>query len=267
MDDFEFDCDQTQWSAFNALWCAKASQLAYADGAQMDATLKGWGFSQLVSLNCRETSGFVAGNDKMVLVAFRGTEPEKLRDWMTDVDIPLVDFLGGKAHAGFARAITYVWDDMLAAIKSMQTNAQSLWFTGHSLGAALATLAAARLRLESDTAVNGLYTFGSPRVGDADLAMRFNQDFRSRNFRYVNNADVVTRVASRALGYRDVGTFLFFDKTGSIQSDMHWWNLFLNTVEGNMDDLLSGKVAPLDDHFIANYIANAEKNLGANPFA
>lgn len=67
-------------------------------------------------------------------------------------------------------------------------------------------------------------------------------------------------------GYRDVGTFVYFDHNGDVQADIHWWNQFLDTVKGDVTELLTGKVAPLDDHFIKNYVAMAEKNLGKNPF-
>jgi triacylglycerol lipase len=267
MPNFAFDAQQTAWSDRNALSCAMAAQLAYSDAPAVDAGIKSWGFSQSVFLDRRGTQGFLAGSDEMILVAFRGTEPAKLKDWMTDADVDPVGFLGGKVHAGFLRALRGIWDDLNAAIDTLQRRSQSLWITGHSLGAALATLATARFRLESGTPVHGLYTFGSPRVGDGDFGLRFNQDFQGQTFRYVNNADVVTRVPNRVpFGYRHVGTFLFFDDAGDIQSDVHWWNKFLNEVQGNIDDLLSGKIAALDDHFIANYIRNAQKNLGKNPF-
>ncbi|MCA9453043.1 MAG: hypothetical protein KC584_10520, partial [Nitrospira sp.] len=61
---------------------------------------------------------------------------------------------------------------------------RTFWFTGHSLGAALATLAADRY---GD--VQGLYTFGSPLVGDEGFA----RDFYVSGYRFVNNNDVVAR--------------------------------------------------------------------------
>ena len=263
----DFDANQTTWSDKNALGCALAAQLAYKDEATIQATTPGWGFTKSICFDEAHTHGFATGNETMVLVAFRGTDPEDLKNWMTDADVEPVGFLGGEVHLGFLRALRLVWDDMNRAIEALQTKSQSLWFAGHSLGAALATLATARLKIERGTPVNGLYTFGSPRVGDDDFAMAFNQNLEGQTFRYVNNADVVTRVPNRIpFGYRDVGTFLFFDAAGKIKADVHWWNKFLNTVTGSIDDLLSGKVAPLDNHFIANYIRNATKNLGVDPF-
>lgn len=58
---------------------------------------------------------------------------------------------------------------------------RSVWFTGHSLGAALATLAA-----DLFEPARGVCTLGSPRVGDVAFATLFDARFRQRSARYVN---------------------------------------------------------------------------------
>ena len=80
--------------------------------------------------------------------------------------------------------MSYVWRDIWQFIFK-QRKGRALWITVHSLGAALATLAVAKLRLEKDEPVNGLYTFGQPRTGDRDFAKNFNADFGNQTFRYV----------------------------------------------------------------------------------
>jgi triacylglycerol lipase len=266
MPDFKFDSKQTKWSGNNALACAMASELAYSYGATIAATAKKWGYPQSVFLDRRETQGFVASNSDMILVAFRGTEPKKLLDWMTDADIALTDFLGGKVHAGFLRALENIWDDLTSAIAALQTNSQSVWITGHSLGAALATLAAARFRLQFAKPVYGIYTYGSPRVGNTEFQMRFNQLCQLTTFRYVNNADAVTRVPLRETSYRHIGTFVYFNANGAIESDVHWWNQFVDSVTGDVEGFLTGKVAALNDHSMKNYVARCKSNLPINPF-
>jgi pimeloyl-ACP methyl ester carboxylesterase len=66
---------------------------------------------------------------------------------------------------------------------------RTVWFSGHSLGAALATLAAARF---PDT--KGVVTLGSPRVGDGTFVAAFDRRFSGRSLRYVNDTDIVTHV-------------------------------------------------------------------------
>ncbi len=261
---FDFSPSTTFWRAHNARWAAKAAQLVYQDSSAIRQTVKAWGFSRMHYLDRRETQAFVMCDNNLILVAFRGTEPVKLRDWMTDIDLALTPFPcgRGRVHAGFWRALSYVWTDLLEIIRQEQTTGQSLWFTGHSLGGALATLATARLRLEYDKPVNGLYTFGQPRVGDRDFAMYFNQDFKSRAFRYVNNNDVVTRVPTRKMDYSHIGTFLYYTEKGDLHNDMSWWNRFVETVKGELEDFLDPGPDFVKDHDIGAYVKNADKNLG-----
>ena len=201
----------------------------------------------------------------MIIVAFRGTEPKKLQDWLTDADFDLVEGPFGQVHDGFNRALRHVWRDLARSIKEFQDNGQSLWFTGHSLGAALATLAVATLR-EEDKPVHGLYTFGQPRTGDRHFERTFNADFKPRCFRFVNNNDVVTRVPLRAMKYSHVGTFLYFDADGNLTDDLHWWYRFLDRVEGRIEDLGKLGTDGIKDHSMNRYIANLEQNTGVNPF-
>lgn len=261
---FDFSPNTTLWQASNARWAARAAQLAYQEASTIRQTVKTWGFKRMYPLDRRETQAFVVCDDNLILVAFRGTEPIRLRDWMTDVDLAFAPFPRGRGHvhAGFWRALSYVWTDLMGIIKQEQTTGQSLWFTGHSLGGALATLATARLRLEYDKPVNGLYTFGQPRVGDRDFAMHFNQDFKRQAFRYVNNNDVVTRVPTRQMDYSHIGTFLYYTEAGELHNDISWWNKFLETVKGEMEDFLDPGPDFVKDHEMSSYVRNAEKNLG-----
>lgn len=99
-----------------------------------------------------------------------------------------------------------------------------------------ATLAAARWR-EKDKPVNGLYDFGAPRVGDRVFEHTFDQDSGARNFRFVNNTDLVTRVPLRAMGFSHAGTLLYFTDKGELTADPGWWDAFLNRMQGRIEDL------------------------------
>jgi hypothetical protein len=120
----------------------------------------------------------------VAVLAFRGTDKDDPTDLADDLDVlPEAWRTGGKVHSGFAQALTEIWagiDDALT-----EANRTALLFTGHSLGAAMATLAS------SLSAPKSLYTFGSPRVGDQD----FVESLRGLvNHRYVDCCDVVTRL-------------------------------------------------------------------------
>jgi len=258
MRNFDFDARTRDHSRKNAYWLGRASKIAYdsSDDKARDE-LKAWGLTTCEFFNNRETQAFLAGNNDLLILAFRGTEGN-IRDWMTDLDIEFVGGPGGRVHEGFLTALSYVWRDIWTFI-SGQRKSRALWVTGHSLGASLATLAVAKLRLEKDEPVNGLYTFGQPRTGDREFAKNFDADFEKQTFRYVNNNDIVTRVPFRAMNYSHVGLFRYFDADGNQRDDISWWDKVVDRLEGRIEDLLKPGTDGLKDHFMARYVACLEK--------
>jgi predicted lipase len=131
-----------------------------------------------------------------------------LADWLVNIDfLPAPWERGGKVHTGFKNALQEVWHDLENYISDLQNNGRTIWVTGHSLGAALATLAADRYGN-----IQGLYTFGSPRVGDRD----FEEGFNLNAYRFVNNSDIVTKVPPAGM-YRHVGELRFIDSNGILR--------------------------------------------------
>lgn len=257
-----FNATTRAFSATNASWLGKASALAYDDDYKILRETGSWGLCDIMLFNARDTQSYLAGNDDMLILAFRGTE--SLRDWMTDADIDLVGGPGGRVHEGFSVALNYVWRDIWKYLRECRKG-RALWITGHSLGAALATLATARLRLEKDEPVNGLYTFGSPRVGDREFARNFNADFEAGAFRYVNNNDIVTRVPFRALRYSHVGTFRYFDEYGAQRDDISWWGKVVDRLNGRLHDILEPGTDGIKDHSIREYVTRLAAAEGIQP--
>ncbi len=258
---FDFLPESTGFKLQNALALASAAELAYEDESRIRETVTTqWGCDGFQFLDRKSTQGFVMSNDRAVVVAFRGTEPELREDWITDLDLDLAKGpLGGRVHAGFQKGLNAVWKDVDRAISDLRASkAKSLWFTGHSLGAALATLAVARL-VELDRPVYGLYTFGSPRVGDRKFSRNFNFEYRPRAFRFVNNNDTVTRIPPRSAGYSHVGTFRYLTVNGDLQDDMGWWYQFLDRVSGRIEDFRQWGTDGLKDHGMALYRACLER--------
>jgi len=259
----QFNSHTTKFDGHNAFLLAKASFAAYHYKEDIKQEVSGWGLSKFEFFNADETQAFMAGDEDTIILAFRGTEPTKLQDLMTDAKMEFTNGPGGRVHSGFLGGLEAVWSDIRNTLTEFQDNGQSLWVTGHSLGAALAVLAVANLG-EEDKPIHGLYTFGQPRVGDKTFARNFNLDFQPITFRFVNNNDIVTRVPLRAQGFRHVGRILYIDVAGQVQDDINWWNRFLDRVKGRIEDL--GKLGPdgIKDHSMEKgYVPNLarESNL------
>jgi triacylglycerol lipase len=71
----------------NALCLACAANLAYLDEATIAPTVKAWGFTQFKFFDHKGTQAFVCGNAKTIVISFRGTEPDKIKDWLSDIKV------------------------------------------------------------------------------------------------------------------------------------------------------------------------------------
>ena len=258
-----FHPDKRSFDLANALASAKASQVAYQRKADVLQTLADWGFPQAKFFSRKGTQGFVAGRDDLVLVAFRGTEPKKLQDWMADARIKRVPGKGGgHVHRGFKGALELVSNDMSTAVRQFRDRDQPVFVTGHSLGAALAGLAVAASKTEHID-IAGLYTFGMPRVGNKSFARKFRENYGSRSFRVVNNNDTVTRVPPRSFGYKHVGVVKYLNDKGRLESGATPWKRFLvrvkGQVKGRIDDFLNPGPDGLKDHGIGAYVEILER--------
>jgi triacylglycerol lipase len=196
----------------NAWWLADAALLAYwdPDGAVPRFASAGL-TAELVFEN--EVQCYVAWTQDFVIVSFRGTESDDWRDLFDDACFRLVPHgPGTRVHAGFKDAFERVWPRVHDRLQSLAPS-RSVWFTGHSLGAALATLAAERF-----AATSGVCTIGCPRVGDAAFASAFDARFEGRSVRYVNDADIVTHVPPRLplLPYKHTGGLRHIAPDGAI---------------------------------------------------
>jgi triacylglycerol lipase len=157
------------------------------------------------------------------MVVFRGTEIDNfwgsVSDWLTDFKIHLRrDNHGNRIHEGFTAALNLIWGSLEARVKEVTARNKSMrvWLTGHSLGAALATLAGYRASVNSSFDVHAVYTYGSPRVGDEGFKNHFvTSGLDKRTFRFRNNTDIVTRVPPFP-DYFHVGQSQFIDNSGHV---------------------------------------------------
>jgi triacylglycerol lipase len=251
----------------NAVQAARAAELAYNEPSSIENDVRtSLEFDRFEFFDVSETQCFVAANETTVLVSFRGTEAEKINDWITDTHIGLVDGpLGGKVHVGFYDALANVWLRVDQAVARFDPrHNKKLWVTGHSLGAALATLSVARW-LDAGRDVACLHTFGQPRTGNETFARNFNFAFKPRAFRVVNHNDLVTRIPPRSLGYSHTGTFKYFTAEGELVDSIDWWYSFLESWKVLLDDVIGWATDGITDHSMTRYRKLLERQALAAP--
>lgn len=142
------------------------------------------------------------------VLAFRGTET-RLDDMLADASFALREEPGaGRVHSGFQSYLEPLWPTVQA---QLERTSGPVWFTGHSLGGALAVLAASRwaahreaMKADPRTPASwlaGVYTFGQPRVGDLDFSRHYDQRLRNRSYRYINHSDIVPTLPPEAAAH------------------------------------------------------------------
>lgn len=201
-------CDK-RWDPEAAFWMMWCSQRAFtAEQAETQAELKSLGFDKVRCITVPNTGlqALVArAPSGGVVLAFRGTVD--FYGWCTDLNIrlsPLEHNGQEKVHRGFRDALDSGWDQIEAAIKELSNDYQlPIWVTGHSLGGALATLAAVRLKSEG-APVAPLYTFGAPPIGDQAFCERVERHFPNAYFRVAIDEDIVPRALVDNATWNDI---------------------------------------------------------------
>jgi triacylglycerol lipase len=208
-----FDPDARDVSLVNAYLLELACFVGDKGTFELDKTLGTWGFDRRRDFRDIQTStyGYVASNDRMVLVTFGGTDVMNARDLLSDVDaLELVydgrycDAPDARVHRGFRDSLNSVIDGVIEEVRRQsQTSAapapapasapatapttstsgdsrgatpprKRIWVAGHSRGGAFAVLASAALARERDLPeIAGVYTFGQPRVGNGPFMRTF----------------------------------------------------------------------------------------------
>jgi len=286
------------YQSHTAWWLVQCSRLAYDSKLNIANHLGRVGFNQTYFFDMRGTQGFLAchpGDGRpFAILAFRGTEKNYI-DILTDIiilrsklpDVEDKEYGEGAffAHAGFLQAFQQVWGSALPdAIcnhleasewvgprgvsdiihEKVRPQQLPLFVTGHSLGGAIATLAAYHaVSYHPDIY---LYTFGSPRVVNRVLSRKISDTLKGRSFRCVHGDDIVPRVPP-LLNYTHIQDLVYFDPAkGRIAAQDHMknnlvviWLLLLDALLFFVTFKLRKPKTTLA-HAIANYIQAVERD-------
>jgi triacylglycerol lipase len=242
-DRFDFEPGAQDFSWRNAWWLADAALLAYVKNwdavkAILTADARFDDVKAIGANAAKSTKGFFAsrlGSSPFAVVAFRGTDRDDPRNAATDADT-LPKSNGYTVHRGFSLALDQVWDSEVRPALADFIGAHpgaAVYFTGHSLGAALATISVPRF--EGGTC--GLYTIGSPRVGD-DRFVRAVLQKTTQVVRFVNSQDIVTLIPPEVPlehYYRHVGLEKYIDRTGVIHDQPSEFDKAIDVSKGIVD--------------------------------
>ena len=255
----QFEPQERGFSAGNMAYLAYCAQVAYCSKEKSKTELNKLGFSiegdQHFLDFSDNTQVLVIGDADKIIVVFRGTENSD--DWRTNIKLRKVDWPVGRVHRGFKASLDAAWPTILERIKALRTNNQAIWFTGHSLGGALATMASATLQQDDahNYEIAGVYTFGQPRVGNAAFARWLNNSLNGRFFRMVNNNDMVARIPR--IRYQHVGQLLYFDTNGNLYDNMVLSWLSPNAIKhrflGYLGSFMDQNLDSLRDHNMTTY--------------
>ena len=255
---------KTRLNHGNAYWMARLSQVVYKEDE-----------SEILKLLKEEDPGFInidsvsEGNAQAIFVehrqyfcmAFRGTD--ELTDWLDNLTATKTEFLdlGDAFHEGFYQHFEKIWQKLEEIYKDRREknalqgkNPLPLFFTGHSLGGALATIATAQWVLNGDRQFTSTYTFGQPRAVTPKLARTLAPMCGSRFFRFHNNNDIIPRFPPRAMGFSHMGQIAYIDTDKEIYLDPGFWFRFQDKVRGVWDAIKESGIDIFTDHDIDDYL-------------
>jgi hypothetical protein len=164
--------------------------------------------------------GYDATND-WIVIAFEGSHD--LANWIANLKFskqaPFKTLAGAKVHSGFYEAYMEVEATMASAVRELRQlyPTTPIFATGHSLGAALAVLAAVDLDIyyhNSFLSVGIIYTFGEPRVGNLPFAEYFDT-LTTDKYRLVHYRDIVPSLPPKLLGFHHIENEIWYDENFS----------------------------------------------------
>ncbi len=230
-----------------ALTLAESAMIAYNDPAEAQRAAQAIGFLSAKLIEHDGAQAYLFVNEHDVVVACRGTEPTEWNDVQADANavLSVVGTLG-KVHSGFNGEVDHLWPVLEEILRN---NKLPVWFCGHSLGGAMATITAFRCKASSISSnPQELHTFGSPRVG----CRKYTRHAEVKHYRWVHNNDVVTRCPPVWMGYRHCGQEIYLDRYGRIRQLTGIWRS-RDRWRGFIGALMKWKFDLLDDHSIRLY--------------
>ena len=203
------DANRKGWMADAAVLAYNRSRSQVMDPAIFRSQFLGAGFEDVKLVEAADplsdTQMYFARRPQLAILSFCGTVKGNLKNLLTDFDALPESESGVIVHRGFSEALDIVWADAKGFLEAYRAKypTSPIYFTGHSLGGALATLAIWRFQNGRGDANVSLHTIGCPRVGNGQFCKEVRERATQGIFRYMDGNDVVTHVppAGPPIGY------------------------------------------------------------------
>ena len=167
-----------------------------------------------------DVTGFVAtdSTNNLIVISFRGSR--SVRNWITNVAFPVLPTTicpTCNASTGFWNSWLEAQKPVLAALATARKQYPSyrIVATGHSLGGALASLAAGYLRSTGTTV--DLYTYGAPKIGLAGVSDYITKTGMGETYRVTHKNDPVPKLPPALLGYRHISPEYYVTSGNDVQ--------------------------------------------------
>ncbi|MEZ5814655.1 MAG: lipase family protein [Alphaproteobacteria bacterium] len=180
-------------------------------------TAQGYTHVEFFSKFYTGAQGVCAVKNGVAYIVFRGSV--SILDWL--MDFAFLPFYWPLRHFGFETT----WRSLRKNIRSWLTQAEfdSVVIAGHSLGGAMAHLAA--FNLAADYNITNVFTFGAPKGAFLGTAKRINETAIQGDparklgdviYCTVNQRDIVAKMPLRLLGFRDIGHLIYINHTDQV---------------------------------------------------
>ncbi len=231
-----------------SLLFAEVSLISYLEPAECGKAAGRLGFSQGRFFERDGSQAYWLHNEHDSVIACRGTEPTEWNDIKADLHalFALAETVG-HVHRGFKQEVDDLWPMIENAISE---DARDLWFTGHSLGGAMACICAGRCLLSHiPNEPEAIYSYGAPRIGNK----RYVNYTKIPYIRWVNNNDLVPTMPPGWLGYRHFGDEYYINRNGDCKN-ITGWRRSKDKLLGFLRGLAKFRIDQFTDHLMPYYI-------------
>jgi len=225
------------------------ARLAYKDlDKEVRKEWKALGFTSVKFFDIEGAQAYVLGNKERITVAFRGTEPKEKSDVFADLE--------ATHERGFHEGFYEEYEKLELKVhgevaKLMGRKKRPVFVTGHSLGAAIASIFCFHY-----PAAEALYTYGCPRNATPSKG----KELKVPHYRCVNNNDIVPSMPPALLWYKHHGELCYINFYGNVRK-MTWWQRFKDGWRGRRAAWKNGTVFDgVRDHSMDEYCRYLEDN-------